>query len=155
MRIRAKCVLGLRDLDGNGPIYPGCVAEVDDAEGQRAVDGGFAVKMPAASADRPCNISPASEPGENPPEGENAQNCLETSENGNGMIKGHLVREDLEEMTYTQLKELAKDMGIETGKIKSKAGMIEAICAEDVYAEEESVETDELPPTFDAQEVMG
>ena len=77
------------------------------------------------------------------------------AKNAEGAIKGHLVKEDLEEMTYTQLKELAKDMGIETGKIKSKAAMIEAICSEEVYTDaDDVVETGEEPPTFEAQEVV-
>jgi len=89
-----------------------------------------------------------SNPGENPSKDGNAQNGPENA--GNGKIAGHLDAEQLQDMTFTELKALAKDMGIETGKIKSKAGMIEAITAVEVYADE----LEEAPPVFDAQDVI-
>ncbi len=152
MFIRAFSVLGIRAKNGTGPIYPGCVAEVEDKDGLRMIELGAAEEVTASAKIRSNNISAEANPGENPSNGENAQNVPSNAENGNGTIKGNLVKEDLEEMSYTQLKELAKDMGIETGKIKSKAGMIEAICAIDVYADE--IETDDAPPAFEPQEVV-
>lgn len=153
MLIKAKCVLGIKAKDGRSPIWPGSVAEVDDHEGKLMVERGVAEEISAARKIQPGNISAGKTPSENPSNGENAQNEPSTPANGECAIKGHLVKEDLEEMSYTQLKELAKDMGIETGKIKSKAAMIEAICSVDVYADD-VVDTGEEPPTFDAQEVV-
>ena len=153
MFIKAKCVLGIKTKDGRSPIYPGSVAEVDDRDGKVMVERGVAEEINAAHKIQPSNIFAGKTPSENPPKGGNAQNEPSGANNGEGAIKGHLVKEDLEEMSYTQLKELAKDMGIETGKIKSKAAMIEAICSVDVYADD-VVDTGEEPPTFDAQEVV-
>ena len=57
----------------------------------------------------------------------------------------------LEEMTFAQLKEIAKEMGIDTGKIKSKAAMIEAINAET----ETGIPADEdQAPDLTAQDVV-
>ena len=155
MFIKAKCVLGIKTKDGRSPIYPGSVAEVDDRDGKLMVERGVAEEINAAPKKRGGNISAGKTPSENPPKDENAQNEPSTPENGEGTIKGNLVKEDLEEMSFTQLKELAKDMGIETGKIKSKAAMIEAICSVEVTADaDDVVETGEEPPTFDAQEVV-
>ncbi len=132
MFIRAKTVLGVRDINGNSPIYPGSVAEVTEEVGKRLVSLCVAQEVSGSASDRPCNISPVSGTSVNPSAGESAQNGPKTPENDEGMISGHLVKSDLEEMTYTQLKELAKDMGIETGRIKSKAAMNEATRAEEV-----------------------
>lgn len=57
----------------------------------------------------------------------------------------------LEEMTFTQLKEIAKGLGIDVGKIKSKAAMIEAISAE---AEEGIPADDDQAPDLNAQDVV-
>ena len=130
MLIKARVVLGLTSKDGKCPIFPGDVADVDDAEGKRAVEQGYAWEVDAVPAVRPGNISPVSSKGENPSEGESAQNGPKNAEN----VKGHLDREQLEEMSFADLKALAKDMGIETGKIRSKSGMIEAITAVEVEA---------------------
>ena len=118
MFIRAFCVLGIKAKDGRSPIYPGTIAEVDDAEGLRMIEAGCATEVGAVDAERPGKAAPVSVPSENPPEIGNAQN--EPSEGEN---------EGLEAMSYTELKAMAKEMGIETGKIKIKTGMIDAIRA--------------------------
>ena len=64
-------------------------------------------------------------------------------------VTGHLDGTDLESMSFAELKALAQDMGIETGKIKSKAAMIEAITAVEVEAPAE----DDLPD-LNAQDVV-
>ncbi len=150
MFIRAFCVLGIKAKDGRSPIYPGTIAEVDDAEGLRMIEAGCATEVGAVDAERPGKAAPASVPSENPSTEETAQNGPEKA--GNGQIAGHLDRDQLQEMSFADLKALAKDMGIETGKIKSKAGMIEAICAVEVYADADDPE--EAPPVFDAQDVI-
>ena len=64
-------------------------------------------------------------------------------------VTGRLDGTDLESMTFAELKALAQGMGIETGKIKSKAAMIEAITAVEVEAPAE----DDLPE-LSAQDVV-
>lgn len=56
-------------------------------------------------------------------------------------ITGHLSAEDLESMTYEELKKLAADMGVEV-KGKKKADYIAAIAAVEIEIEGED---DELP----------
>jgi hypothetical protein len=63
-------------------------------------------------------------------------------------ITGHLDGADLESMSFSDLKVLAKDMGIDTGKIKSKAAMIQAISEVEVTASAEEL------PDLDAQDVI-
>lgn len=58
-------------------------------------------------------------------------------------ITGHLSTEDLESMTYEELKKLAADMGVEV-KGKKKADYIAAIAAVEVEIEGEDVD-DDLP----------
>lgn len=147
MFIRAKSVLGIRNSEGVGPIYPGCTAEVDDELGAKLVADGFAVEIARPGTVASSKAAPAANPSENPSKGENTQNGPENA--GNGQVTGHLDEAQLQEMSYTDLKALAKDMGIETGKIKSKAGMIAAITAVEVQADAE-----EAPPVFDAQDVI-
>lgn len=148
MFIRAYCVLGIKTKDGRSPVYPGSVAEVSDDDGLRMIERGCAVEVNAGASVRTGKAAPASKPVDNPPEIGNARNGPENAENGK--IAGHLDAEQLQDMTFTELKALAKNMGIETGKIKSKAGMIEAITAVEVYADE----LEEAPPVFDAQDVI-
>lgn len=146
MLIKAKCVIGARAKNGTSPLYPGCVYDVDDILGKRLCD-----EEVAEFAEKSAHPARAeAKPSENPSTEETAQNSPENA--GNGQIAGHLDRDQLQEMSYTDLKALAKDMGIETGKIKSKAGMIEAICAVEVYADADDPE--EAPPVFDAQDVI-
>lgn len=115
MLIKSRVVLGLTSRDGKCPIFPGDTAVVDDEEGRRAVEAGYAWEINAVPADRSGYTAPVSGMGENQVKGGNAQNGQKNADN------------DLEAMTYTELKAMAKDMGIETGKLKSKAQMIEAI----------------------------
>ena len=147
MFIRAFCVLGIKAKDGRSPIYPGSVAEVDDAEGLRMIELGCATETSAVASERSILAAPVPKSSENPTKEGNARNATENA--GNKQITGHLDEAQLQEMSYADLKALAKDMGIETGKIKSKAGMIAAITAVEVQADAE-----EAPPVFDAQDVI-
>ena len=78
-------------------------------------------------------------------QGENGQNGPENGET----VKGHLDGSDLESMSFADLKSLAQDMGIETGKIRSKAAMIEAITSVEVEAS-----ITEEAPSLSVQDVM-
>lgn len=147
MFIKSRVVLGLTSKDGRCPIFPGCIAEVDDAEGKSAVESGYAWEITAGAPAAPSNVPSASKPSENPTKTEGAQNGAGNAENG--QVTGHLDSEQLQEMSFADLKALAKDMGIETGKIRSRAGMIDAITAVEVSADDQ-----DSPPVFDAQEVI-
>ena len=146
MLIKAKCVLGIRDKNGTGPIYPGCIADVDDREAKRLIAQGVAESVARPAAVGTGKAAPADKAGENPSEDENAQNGALNPENE---ITETEDLGKLEDMSFNELKQIAKDLGIETGKIKSKAGMIAAIS--DVAT---GIPADEEPPVFEAQEVV-
>lgn len=61
--------------------------------------------------------------------------------------------EQLEGMTNAKLKELAEDMGIDTGKLKTKATLIEAITSVGVDPGPVEDDGDELPE-FDPAEAV-
>ena len=73
--------------------------------------------------------------GENPHQRETGAECDESA---------HLDPEQLKELTNDRLRELARDMGIDTAKLKTKAQLIEAITAEDVTPGDE--DEDDAPP---------
>ena len=148
MYLKAKAVICDTSADGRSPLYPGDLFEIDDATGRNLILRGAATEMPGPAAQDAIPQRSAKGTGENPSEGETARNGAENA--NNGQIAGHLDAEQLQEMSYTELKALAKDMGIEAGKIKSKAGMIEAITAVEVYADD----LEEAPPVFGAQDVI-
>ena len=119
------------------PVRPGNVIEVDDLFGHNIVAlGGAAEATLKAPVAAPVDI-----PGVNPSESENAPQVPFDGEEIQGT--------DLEDMSFAELKQLAKDLGLEVGKIKSKAGMIEAISA----VAEEGIPADDLPD-LSAQDVV-
>ncbi len=149
MLLKAKTIFLLPDGDSKRPVYPGETVNADENTARELISLGAAVEVP-----RPATISarpaPAEAiPGENPSEDESACKGPENAENGH--IAGHLDAEQLQDMSFADLKALAKDMGIETGKIRSKSGMIEAITSVEVFAD---AETEDAPPVFDAQDVI-
>lgn len=115
-------------------VTPGSVIEIDNASGKRLINLKAAVKVTTAEPETARKAPPDENPNGNTPEDENGQNSP---------ITGHLDGTDLETMSFADLKALAKDMGIDTGKIKSKSGMIEAITAVEVEAP--LTEDDDLP----------
>jgi hypothetical protein len=115
MLIIPKCVIGARAKNGTAPLYPGGVFDVDDALAKRLVAQETA-EFAEISA-RPARA--ASIPSENPPESVNAPEGLTEGENAI----------DLEAMSFMELKLKAQSMGIETGKLRSKTALIEAITA--------------------------
>ena len=105
--------------------------EVDDAEAERL----FALGV-AEMADPEENKAPEAKAAEKAPEVSGEP------------ITGHLDGVDLESMSFNDLKALAKDIGIDAGKIKSKAGLIQAITEVEVEAPAEEL------PAFDAEDVV-
>lgn len=65
--------------------------------------------------------------------GQEAQEQAGEGETG-GMIAGHLDPKDLEDMKKADLERLAKDMGLDISKDKTKADLIATITAAEVYA---------------------
>ena len=114
MIIKALCVIGSKAKNGTGPLYPGCSYDVEDELAKRLV------AQDVAEFDQiRANPAPAAAiPSENPPTGGTAPD---------GPSEGEHEIIDLEAMTYTELKAMAQEMGIDTGKLKSKAAMISAI----------------------------
>jgi len=117
MLIKAKCVIGAKAKNGTSPLYPGCVYDVEDVIGKRLCDEEVAEFVEISA--RPARA--ASIPSENPPQSANAP---EGSTEGENAI-------DLEAMSFMELKLKAQSMGIETGKLRSKTALIEAITGND------------------------
>lgn len=145
MFIRALNILLAKAKDGSTPIYPGKVTEVDDTVGREFIELKAAVEvsnLPVATANKaPVNETPTGSTSQD----DDAQNGPETGET----VKGYLDGADLESMSFADLKALAQDMGINTGKIRSKAAMIEAITSVEVEAPAE----DEAP-SLSVQDVI-
>ena len=150
MFIKAFNILLTKTKDGRSPIYPGSIVEVEDEVGRYfvSVKSAQEITYPAAQATNPAPVAVV--PGENPSESENVQKGPENAENG--PVSGHLDGEQLQDMSFADLKALANDMGINAGKIRSKAALIAAISAVEVLADAEDPE--EAPPVFDAQDVI-
>ena len=115
--------------------------ELEDAEAKRLVSLGVAeiITEGVATGGNGEETNPPSVNLSNDENGSNGEN-----EGGND-IDGHLDAEQLEEMTIKELKALAEDMGIDTGKFKVKAEYIQAIVAVEVSAPADD-ENGETPP---------
>lgn len=150
MLLKAKTIFLLPEGDSSRAVYPGEMVKADENTALELISMGAAVEVPrpAAISARPAPAEAI--PGENPSESENAQKGPENAENG--QVSGHLDGEQLQDMSFADLKSLAKDMGINAGTIRSKAALIAAISAVEVLADAEDPE--EAPPVFDAQDVI-
>lgn len=111
----------------SGPI------DVDEAEANRLVGLGVAEYVTGETTK--AAKAPETAPTEN----------TGADETATGQLEGT----DLESMSFAELKALAQELGIETGKIKSKAAMIEAISEQ----AEEGIPADDMPD-LDAQDVV-
>jgi len=116
MLIRAKTLFRI----GGDLKRPGETVEVDEETGRRLIAVGAAVEASVLPPDLPSDGPLTSNPNGNTPEGGNAPETPKTGKNGNT---------DLEAMSFADLKAMAQEIGIDTGKIRSKAGMIDAITA--------------------------
>jgi len=128
MRIRAINILLAKTIDGRSPVYPGEIVELDDKLAKELISLKAAVEVqnsPVATADK---AGLASSPDGNTPEGEDGQNGPENGYSDTG----HLDAEQLQEMSFSDLKKLAEDMNIDTKGIRSKSAMIEAITAVEI-----------------------
>lgn len=139
MLLKAKNVILLRKNHSARMITPGEVFEVDEGTAKRYLETNAAVKAVSGLAETAGKAPLTANHNGNTPKGKKGQEGPKTGEN----VKGHLDGTDLEGMSFADLKALAKDMGIDTGKIRSKSGMIEAITSVEVEAP--LTEDDDLP----------
>ena len=123
------------------PIDRGGICEVSEEEAQRL----FALRVA-----RPAEETPAPAVA-TPPAGEDGSGAgadpSNSGEGAEGAESAHLDPEQLKTLTNAKLTELAKEMGIDTAKLKTKAQLIAAITdvpLEDAIAEDD----DEAPPVL-------
>lgn len=128
MLIKAKTVF----RHGSNLVTPGATLDVPDNLAKRLICLKAAEEVLLSQPETARNAPPDENPNGNTPEDENGQEGPE-----NGEIEGTA----LEDMSFADLKAYAQELGIETGKIRSKAAMIEAISA---YAED-GIPADDLP----------
>lgn len=145
MFIRAKNLLLAKTTAGRSPIYPGETVEVEDAVGREFVELKAAVEVTPAEAERAGKAPLGDNPNGNTP---NMQKAAEEPKTGvpvddenNTMDRAHL-----ETLSFTELKEIAKEYGVYSGTMRSKESVIEALTAVQV--------SDEELPAFDAQDVV-
>lgn len=128
------------------PIDRGCTCEVSEEEAQRL----FALRVARPAVETP---SPAVA---TPPTGEDGGGAgVDPSSDGKDAEDAEsacLDPEQLKTLTNAKLAELAKEMGIDTAKLKTKAQLIAAITdvpLEDAIAEnDDGVDDGEAPPVL-------
>lgn len=128
------------------PIDRGGICEVSEEEAQRL----FALCVARPAEETPSPAVATSHAGER--DG-SAGADLPDGENGaEGAESAHLDPEQLKTLTNAKLTDLAKEMGIDTAKLKTKAQLIAAITdvpLEDAISEDdEGVDDGEVPPVL-------
>ena len=143
MFIQAKTVFRNRsDL-----VTPGTILEVDETTGNTLIRLKAATEVSNSVTEQAIPAASAGKESGNTSGAKNAQNSPENA----ATVKGYLDGNDLNGMSFADLKALAKDMGIDTGKIRSKSGMIEAITSVEVEA---PLNEDEDLPDLTPQDVV-
>ena len=127
-------------------VERGGICEVDEAEARRLVALGVAAIVHEAD-EAPVASGSTVESGDTP--------CADMPSAENGAesdAEAHLDPEQLKTLTNAKLTELAKEMGIDTAKLKTKAQLIAAITdvpLEDAIAEDDDgVDDGEAPPVL-------
>jgi len=118
---------------------------VDEEEAERLVAEGIARYVDESlnhhehsheeAVATPADASESGEAIDNMGEDEGGENANSDADD----VTGHLDAESLKEWTYDDLKKLAADMGINTGKIRKKEALIEAICEVEVSAPADAI----------------
>lgn len=112
MKLIANSVVAV----GGTTYRPGqMMGDVPAIEAGHLLAVGYAVPAPGAEPDP--EPAPETEPAPAP------------AADSDGKIHGPLGKDQMAELTKAQLEELAHDMGINTAKLRTKAALIEAICA--------------------------
>ena len=121
------------------PIDRGGICEVSEEEAQRL----FALCVPSPAVATPPTGEDGRGAGADPSNGDEGAEDAESA---------HLDPEQLKTLTNAKLAELAKEMGIDTAKLKTKAQLIAAITdvpLEDAIAEDDDgVDDGEAPPVL-------
>ena len=145
MFIRAKNILLAQTKTGRSPIYPGETVEVEDAVGREYVELKAAVEVTPADAERDGKAPLGDNPNGNTP---NMQKAAEEPKTGVPVDEENntMDRAYLETLSFTELKEIAKEYGVYSGTMRSKESVIEALTSAQV--------SDEELPAFDAQDVV-
>lgn len=124
------------------PIDRGGTCEVSEEEVQRL----FALRVARPAVETPTAGEDSGGAGADP------SNSGEGAEGAEGAESAHLDPEQLKTLTNAKLTELAKEMGIDTAKLKTKAQLIAAITdvpLEDAIAEDDDgVDDGEAPPVL-------
>jgi hypothetical protein len=128
------------------PIDRGGICEVSEEEAQRLF--ALCVARPAEETPSPAVATPST--------GEDGSGAgadpSNSGEGAEGAESAHLDPEQLKTLTNAKLTELAKEMGIDTAKLKTKAQLIAAITdvpLEDAIAEDDDgVDDGEAPPVL-------
>lgn len=128
------------------PIDRGGICEVSEEEAQRLF--ALCVARPAEETPSPAVATP--------PTGEDGSGAgadpSNSDEGAEDAESAHLDPEQLKMLTNAKLAELAKEMGIDTAKLKTKAQLIAAITdvpLEDAIAEDDDgVDDGEAPPVL-------
>lgn len=145
MFIRAKNILLAQTKTGRSPIYPGETVEVEDAVGREYVELKAAVEVTPADAVRAGKAPLCDNPNGNTPSvpkaAEEPKTGVPVDEENNTMDRAYL-----ETLSFTELKEIAKEYGVYSGTMRSKESVIEALTSAQV--------SDEELPAFDAQDVV-
>lgn len=131
------------------PIDRGGTCEVSEEEAQRL----FALRVARHAVETPAPAVATPTAGEDSGgAGADPSNSGEGAEGAEGAESAHLDPEQLKTLTNAKLTELAKEMGIDTAKLKTKAQLIAAITdvpLEDAIAEDDDGEDDgEAPPVL-------
>lgn len=115
MKLIANSVVAV----GGTTYRPGqTMGDVPAIEAGHLLAVGYAVPAPGAEPEPAPEPDPAPTPAEPAP-----------AADSDGKIHGPLGKDQMAELTKAQLEELAHDMGINTAKLRTKAALIEAICA--------------------------
>lgn len=121
------------------PVYQGGICDVDPEEAARLVKIGAAEyaeggqEQPSVDEEEPPEASPIGETSEE----EKAEETPFTAP-------------ELDDMSFDELKALAKELDVDTKGLRSKQALREALAA----AMDEDVHSDELPPELSAAEVI-
>ncbi len=146
----------IRIVNGVAAVHPdgefkvvrrGQTATIAEDEAAELVELGVAVytKEPVLVGKAPeinkVQNEDADPDGKDEPEDSN----LDDLKNPDG-IPAHLDPDDLQEMTFANLKKLATDMGLPVNKLRSKQAIIDALTEETVFVDPQ----DEVPPVVEA-----
>ncbi len=108
-------------------------AELCGAEQDTAMGGREEAQEPPRGAENTPEVSGDTEGQGAADGGQEAREQAGEGETG-GMIAGHLDPKDLEGLKKADLERMANDMGLDISKAKTKADLIAAITAAEVYA---------------------